>query len=276
MIRTLPLINPKKELGDFKSYKEVLDFLPSSVWNINSRTQDIKDIFEDDLQKHTAKRTKKGYAVSIQQNFSVFNPILGMNILKIYSKVGDKVIDPFAGRDRALITNYMDRHYLGYEISPKTVKQIRNKIQNWEYLNKKYSCEIKLADGTEVDEPELFDFSFTCPPYWDKEKYESVPGQLSDITNEEDWFSALDAAAINLNNALKKNAYAVIVVADIRKDKKLIPLHSHFLEHFGQVFNVHDIIINKTNPINCSGINGYLKNRVMWKTHEYVLVFKKA
>ena len=101
-----------KELGEFKSYKDVLDFVPRSVWEINGRTKEIKELFVDDVEKHTCVR-EDGYATSINQKFSVFNPTLGINILKIWSKVGDRVIDPFAGRDRAIITNYMDRHYIG-------------------------------------------------------------------------------------------------------------------------------------------------------------------
>lgn len=93
-------LKTKKELGDFKSYKEVLDFFPRSVWEINSRSKEIKQIFEDDLEKHTCERTENGIPISIHQKLSVFNPNLGINILKIWSNVGDNVIDPFSGRDR--------------------------------------------------------------------------------------------------------------------------------------------------------------------------------
>ena len=267
----------KKELGNFKSYKEVLDFVPRSVWDINSRTKDIKTIFEDDLDKHECKRTKDGIAVSIKQKYSVFNPILGMNILKIWSNVGDKVIDPFSGRDRAIISNYMDRHYTGFEISPKTYNLVNNKIQKWKHLNSNYKIKLFNSDGTkliEVKENE-FDFCFSCPPYWTVEKYESVEGQISDIKTESEWRQSINRLASNLSKVLKSNKYAAFVIADMRKDGKMIPLHSHYIEEFNLVgWELKDIIINKINPMNCSGINGYLKNRLMWKTHEYILIFK--
>lgn len=267
-----------KELGNFRSYKEVLDFVPRSVWEINSRTKNIKELFEDDLEKHTCKRTKDGYAVSINQKYSVFNPLLAINILKIWSKVGDSVIDPFGGRDRAIITNYMERHYLGLEISPQTYVKISTKIQTWKYLNKDYRCQVFLADGTK---PYLslnlksFDFCYTCPPYWFKEKYESVPGQISDIKTEEGWKEAISKTAYWLKDILKKDAYAVFILGDIRDKGKLIPLHCHWIEKFIMIgFKLKDIIINRTNPITCAGINGYLRNRIMQKTHEYILVFQ--
>ena len=173
------------ELGNFKSYKEVMDFFPRSVWEINSRKKDIKEIFQDDLEKHECIRTpEKGYPVSIKQKFSVFNPNLGINILKIWSNEGDAVIDPFAGRDRAIITNYMKRHYNGYEISPNTFKLVTQKIKSWKHLDTNYTCTINLGDGTNIREDTVYDFCYSCPPYWFKERYESVLGQISDIKTE--------------------------------------------------------------------------------------------
>ena len=48
-----------KQLGGFDSYKEVIDFVPRSVWEINSRTKIIKEMFEDDLEKHTCERRRQ-------------------------------------------------------------------------------------------------------------------------------------------------------------------------------------------------------------------------
>jgi DNA modification methylase len=272
--------NQTKELGSFSSYKEVLNFVPRSVWDINSRSKEIKEIFDDDLEKHTCKRTTDGYAVKIKQKFSVFNPTLGMNILKIWSNVGDQVLDPFAGRDRALITNYSDRHYTGFEISPATFNQLQAKVENWKYRNDQY--EINLFNGNGINlntiacHDNFYDFAFSCPPYWDKEKYESVSGQLSDIKSEPEWRRFIAILAFNLSKKLKSGKFAAFVIADIRKKGELIPLSSHFIEEFRKSgrWKLKDVVINKTNPMNCSGINGYLRNRIMWKTHEYVLVFK--
>lgn len=267
-----------KELGKFSSYKEVFDFIPSSVWNINSRTKEIKEIFEDDLQKHTCERTDNGAAVNIKLNLSVFNPILGINILKVWSNVGDTILDPFAGRDRALITNYMDRNYIGYEISPITFQNLKNKTKKWKYINNNYNIQLFNNDGTILNNTEdnSCDFIFSCPPYWNKEKYESVLGQISDIKTETEWRKKINQCAISLYSKLRKNKFCAFVIADIRIKGELIPLHSHFIEEFRNVgWKLKDTIINKINPMNCSGINGFLRNKIMWKTHEYIIVFQK-
>lgn len=268
-----------KELGDFKSYKEVLDFVPRSVWEINGRTKEVKDIFQDDLEKHICERTSEGFPVSIKQKFSVFNPILGGNILKIWSNIGDNVIDPFAGRDRALITNYMNRHYTGYEISTNTFDKLNLKIENWKHLNKSYNITLQNLDGTKLikETENSFDFSYSCPPYWFKEKYESVPGQISDLKTEDEWKKSIECCAENLKICLKKDKFAVFVIADIRDKGRMIPLHSHWIECFqNKNWDLKDIIINKTNPMNSSGINGFLRNHIMQKSHEYLLVFKNV
>lgn len=263
------------ELGDFKSYKEVLDFVPRSVWDVNSRTEEIKKLFIDDLDKHTCKRSENGYPQSIKQRYSVFNPLLGINILKIWSNVDDRVIDPFAGRDRAIISNYMHRHYKGYEISPSTYNMVVDKISNWEHLNSNYDCLMTRGDGTNIKEDTLYDFCYSCPPYWFKEKYESVDGQISDIDDEEEWRESIYNTAISLKKCMKIGRYAVFVIGDIRHKTKLIPLHSHWIDEFLKAgWSLKDIVINKTNPMNVCGINGYLRNRITMKSHEYVLVFK--
>lgn len=268
----------KKQLGVFTSYKDVVDFVPRSVWNINSRTKEIKELFEDDLEKHTCKRNG-GYAVAIEQKFSVFNPHLGIEILKIWSNIGDRVIDPFAGRDRALITNFMDRRYTGFEISKKTFNQVEKKIKAWKHLNKKFECKMINGDGTELGgmEDESFDFCFSCPPYAFREKYQSVPGQISDMKYPDEWMNALDRTATSVYKKLKHNTYCVFVIADIRHKKKVLPLHCDLIVQFlNRGFNLQDVIINQTNPMNCSGINGFLRNKIMWKTHEYIICFKKC
>lgn len=267
-----------KELGAFKSYKEVMDYFPRSVVEINGRTKWVKEMFVDDLEKHTCERTDDGIPVSINQRLSVFNPLLGMEILKVWSNVGDKVLDPFAGRDRALITNFMERYYSGYEISPKTFKVTTKKIAKWKHLNKTYWIDYKLGDGIDMATAKdgANDFCYSCPPYWKKEKYESVAGQVSDMSYVE-WICAIERLAKNLKLKLKKDAYAVFVIADIRDKGEMVSLHSDWIMGFKKAeWKLHDIIINKTNPINVSGINGYLRNRFFMKSHEYLLVFKNA
>lgn len=273
------MVNKEKtELGNFKSYKEVLDFVPRSVWECNSRNKEIKEIFEDDLEKHTCKRTNEGYAVKIKQKFSVFNPTLGMNILKIWSNDNDIVLDPFSGRDRALICNYYNRNYIGYEISNKTYLGLIEKISKWKYINNNYNIKIYNDDGINLKHTHdgSVDFIFSCPPYWDKEKYETCDGQISDISTREQWSSTIKQCANNCFNKLKNGKYAAFILADIRRKGRLVSLHTDWINAFEAAgFFLKDIVINKTNPMNCSGINGFLRNKIMWKTHEYILVFKK-
>ena len=253
-----------------------MSYFPRSVIEINGREKWVKEMFVDDLDKHTCKRSEGGIPVSIKQRLSVFNPLLGMEILKVWSKVGDRVIDPFAGRDRALITNFMERHYSGYEISPKTFKATTKKILRWKHLNKNYSIDYELGDGTKLEQskPDYYDFCYSCPPYAFKEKYESVDGQISDMGYVE-WIKSIERLATNLKLKLKKGSYAVFVIADIRDQGEMLPLHVDWITGFKKVgWKLHDTVINKTNPINVSGINGYLRRGFFMKSHEYLLVFK--
>ena len=149
---------------------------------------------DGDLTGQTRRSESAEYLPGLR--FSEFHPVLAEFIVKYWSLKGHRIIDPFAGRaTRGMIATTYGRHYTGYEIAPSTQKWANEKIKELDPKSK-----VILGDGTFLkDEENLsYDMAFTCPPYHQLEKYESVEGQLSDIKKYEDFLQAIYRTGENL------------------------------------------------------------------------------
>jgi len=263
----------KSKFADMVLYK--FGFVPTSCWWFN-KTHSLQVFINDELAENTYSTIDVA-----AQRLSQFNPVIAEKIIKIWSNKHDKILDPFAGRCRALMAQFLERQYVGYEIS-KTVCNILTLRINQIRLNKYlYTPKIINSDSNTMKYNEEFDFIFSCPPYWNVEDYttaynEKMVGQLSDISNYNEFLVAYTNIIQKCYTALKKGKYAVFVVSDIRREKKLIPFSMHTINIFQKVgFELHDIIINKLNSLAILGVGQALENGYTPKIHEYILVFRK-
>ena len=80
---------------------------------------------------------------------------------------------------------------------------------------------------------------------------------------------------------LKPDCYMIVIVKDLRRKKKAVPLGADTIKLCQSVgFHCHDIIVNKMYFPSFWMVHHAQKYQdkgvpVMLKTHEYVLVFKK-
>ena len=252
-------------------------FLPTSCWWF-AKTASLQAYVDDEVAEGTYARESD----VANNRLSQFNPVIAEKIIRIWSEPHDKILDPFAGRARGLMAQLHNRQYVGYEISPKVCKQLQERLAR-QGLGKGYqhAPQVLNKDSRTIDYGEMFDLVFSCPPYWNVEDYneaygESNPGQLSDFKKYEDFLVDYEAIIGKCFKALKKGKYAVWVVSDIRRDKKLIPFAADTIRIFQkQGFTPHDIVINKLNSLAVLGIGSALENKYTPKVHEYILVFKK-
>lgn len=210
---------------------------------------------------------------------SKFNPTVAENILNFWSEPNDIILDPFAGRTRALITSLKDRKYIGFEISKKAVDVIKDLIKE----NKK---DIKISptiyhdDSFNMDDYNLpkVDFIFSCPPYFNLEKYESCNGQLSDIKKYSQFLERYEQILNKSVQYLKKDKYCALVIGDFRIRGKFHTFHIdtiNLMEKLGM--KLHDIVIlqSVTWDFAVRRFGGIKKHKMTAKVHEYLLVFKK-
>lgn len=229
-----------------------------------------KEILEDDIGACSPKKTGG-------VNYSKFNPAIAEKIINFYSEDGDIILDPFSGRTRAAVAGLKNRKYIGYEVA-KEVSDYVNGILEKYSKSFPFQPEVINKDSLNMDNVEKVDLVFSCPPYWNLERYPSCDGQLSDIKEYSKFLKQLELRIKKSCSVLKDNGYAAFVVGDFRKNGNYIPFHSDFImmmENIGM--RLHDIIVIQSVDWRIANQRfGSLKNhKITAKVCEYLLVFTK-
>ena len=260
------------------SVKDQFGFLPLSVIKPTKESKaKWKEAYLDDgeIELRQISGTYSNDGSTGSQKMSEFHAGMAENIIRYWSLPGARIVDPFAGRaTRAVVSTKLGRDYYGYEITPTTHKRV---VNHFEKIGVKTN--LYLSDGTELKEtPDNFsDLIFTCPPYYNIEKYESVDGQLSDCKSYDSFMEMVDKCAQNCFRVAKDGSFCVWVVADFRRGGNLFDFHGDTISSFKKAgFNYHDIMImeNISPYANFTTYQSACK-RYAPKTHEYVLVFRK-
>lgn len=208
---------------------------------------------------------------------SIFDPVLCEVIYKWFNIDGGKILDPFAGGSvRGIIAEKLGYKYSGIELRQE---QIDVNIKQAKKLNvdPNYICD----DSCNVDKyisDETIDLIFSCPPYFDLEKYSDNPKDLSNMDYTEFkkvYFDIISKCC----RKLKQNRFACFVVGDIR-DKK--GAYYNFVDYTKKAFLDNGLCFyNEIILLNALGASGLRANRLFTtrkvvKTHQNVLVFYKG
>lgn len=220
---------------------------------------------------------------------SIFDPVLCELMYNWFCVKNGRVLDPFAGGSvRGIVAAYLGYHYTGIELRQEQVDS--NYMQAEEIVpeNKPYwivgdsnvvlsqmnpSAEERVCDGI-VDKN---DFVFSCPPYFDLEKYSDLPDDLSNMDYPK--FLATYESIINKAcKLLKVGGYACFVVGEVR-DKQgnyigFVPDTIKAFQKAGMKFYNEAILLN---PVASASMraNGNMKYQKLVKIHQNVLIFKK-
>lgn len=273
----------KNERINFRHWNDLLyekdngekDTTYSSLW-LYRNAKEIPPFKDTIGSKSKTQAIKEG-----KEYFSEFNPLVAENIINFWSDEKDNVLDVFAGRTRGIVAGLKHRKYYGFEISPIVHKAVLEVIeQGKERFDEGYKPEIYCDNSVNLlnyNLPEI-DLIFTCPPYHNLEKYESVEGQLSDIEDYGKFLEALKEIMKVSLSKLKENGFACLVVGDFRREDRLVPFDcdvTKMIEELGVV--LWDKVILQNINFGWAGIKfGNIKHkRQTSKVTEYLLVFKK-
>lgn len=273
-----------------KKYKHILPFhedakvMDQFGWlplSIVEPTRDSKSSWSDAYipQTEDEKRRSDDSEYLPGLGFSEFHAGLCENIVKYWSLGGAKIVDPFMGRaTRAVVSERLGRRYEGYDISPNTFKRVKSHVEGLG-LNPT----LHLGDGCRMTNTEdnSADLVMTCPPYWNIEKYEDVPSQLSSTKSYHEFMEKIADCGDNIERVLKPGAFCTWVCADFRSwsgDGVFYPFHVDTMNAFqdsGLIF--HDLVVIKNqSPFAALQAGKVAAKRYTSKIHEYILVFRKA
>ncbi len=267
--------------------KSKYGFLPLSVMTFKNAPP--RWTFEDKSLNIDLKRRGKGIKYLPELPYSKFSFGLSEFVIKYWSKPDDIVLDQYMGWGiRGAVAISLGRTYVGYDISPEMFKRGKNYI---DYLESRdvgafFGGEVKkdyrliLGDGTKLEgmNDSCVDLVFTCPPYWNIEKYEDVPRQLSSATSYRDFLRLIQDGLISARRVLKRGGFLVYVVADFRAERELKNFHGDLIEIGKEVeLKYWDIVISiLLSPFAAMQAAKCDKQKYTSKKHEYIVVFKKV
>ena len=205
-------------------------------------------------------------------------PQVVRNLILKYTKVGDVFLDSFCGSGTSLIEcKLLNRRSIGIDVNVNTLKIAQNKL--------KFNCnnlyEPKLVRANSIDLKNIIpdnkiDFIFAHPPYANAIKYsDNIKEDISRL-NIDDFLLSMDLFSKKCFRILKKNGICSILIGDIRKNKKIIPIGFQIMNKFLEIgFSIEEIIIKEQH--NCK-MTEYWKNKkkdFYLLAHEYIFILKK-
>lgn len=258
------------------SMADRIGFTPLSIWKPDwNKTTLLKDIVGDDGSTRELVGDKMQLMGS-KYSVSIFNPHLAQMILSAYCPTNAKIYDAFGGGGtRGFIASAMGHDYTGIEVRENEVRRIKEqqiKLQN----------EFKIIAGdsrTYPIEEESFDFSYSCPPYYDLEVYSEDPNDISTAPSYEVFLDGLRQSLIVTRKGLKPGAMCVWVVGNFRdKDGTLRHFNGDLVRIAKDVgLKLWDeVIFWGAAGVAASRSGQFEANRKSVRVHEYVLVFKKS
>jgi hypothetical protein len=280
------------EVDDFRTAKERYGIWPITVWDCNMSdpmTRRLKALVGDD---GNARESGDGYTIFANRRrhagtsdhlsggkIGIFNPAVAAWILNCYAPIGGGFcFDPFAGGGtRAIMAAKHDLLYCGYEIRQQEVDAVVSRCvaagvgDDVTIVHGDSRHCDKVGDGSQ-------DFLFTCPPYWTLEQYNGGPGDLSMLSDYQEFLNAIGDVIAETFRVLRVGSISCWVVGMTRDEGRLIPLHHDIARlHTEAGFVFHEeVVLSLTNNGAVQRVGMFDRgNRFLVRTHEYLLVFKK-
>lgn len=206
-----------------------------------------------------------------------WSPYVPRNLILRYSKPGDWVLDQFMGSGTTLVeAKLLGRNAVGVDINPQSVSISETNLQfQCETNSKIYTRNGNAADLHFIKDSRI-DLICTHPPYANIIKYsKGIEGDIS-LLSVNSFLNEMEKVANETYRILKKGKMCAVMIGDIRKCGKVIPLGFRIMECFLQAGFVNKEIIIKEQH-NCRSSDYWKKqnNHFLLLAHEYIFVFQK-
>jgi hypothetical protein len=197
-----------------------------------------------------------------------------------FAPKGGRILDPFAGGSvRGIVAGELGFKYDGIDLSEKQILANRQQSDKPNWI-------VGDADDEITKLKDKYDFIFTCPPYYDLERYSEVEEDLSnmDVPSFDDKYRRI---LTKCAQKLLRNRFLVIVVSEVReltvtgkystgKYKGLVRKTIEFLEDAGLEFYNDLVLYNSQHQASRVSKTYFERNRKIPSVHQNVLVFVKG
>ena len=194
-----------------------------------------------------------------------------------YSKQGDWLLDQFMGSGTTLVeAKLLGRNAVGVDINPQSVSISETNLQ----FQSDSKSKIFTRNGNATDlyfiKDGHIDFICTHPPYANIIKYsKEIEGDIS-LLKVELFIDEMKKVANEAYRVLKKGRMCAVMMGDVRKYGKVIPLGFRVMECFLMAgFSNKEIIIKEQHNCKATDYWRKQKNNFLLLAHEYIFVFEK-
>lgn len=186
-------------------------------------------------------------------------------------------MDQFLGSGTTLVeAKLLNRNAVGVDINPQSVSLSET--------NLKFQCDsiskifIREGSATELSfiKDSRIDFICTHPPYANIIKYsKEIEGDISHL-QADDFLSEMQKVAIESFRVLKSGKMCAVMMGDIRKHGKVVPLGFRMMDCFIKAgFSSKEIIIKEQHNCRSTEYWENQDNDFLMLAHEYIFVFQK-
>lgn len=234
--------------------------------------------FKEYLDKYVPDDVKEREASKvISAGVSLLDPVMAEIVCRWFGQDKCKTFDCFAGDSVfGYVSAHLGNEFIGIEIRPEQAQLNNERVEGMTalYIN---------DDGQNVAQhiaPESQDLLFSCPPYFDLEKYSDLENDASNQDSYEDFIKILENAFKAAVGCLKDNRFAVIVVGDVRD--KSTGFYYDFCCDIKRIFKeagmplYNEIILVESGASTALRAGRYMESRKVAKMHQNILVFYKG
>lgn len=236
--------------------------------------------FDQDLMRGEHELgTPSGSAADGQTGTSIFDPVLCETVYRWFCPPGGLVLDPFAGGSvRGIVASRLGRRYVGIELRPEQVAANHAQLA----IAGEFAPDWRTGDARDlgkIAKGVAADLVFSCPPYWNLERYSDDPRDLSTM----DLAGFFDAQARVIKAAcaqLRPDRFAAWVVGEVRDvDGFYINFQGRTVDAFavaGARFYNETILVTACGSLPVRVRKQFEGSRKLGKTHQNLLIFCKG
>jgi DNA modification methylase len=210
---------------------------------------------------------------------SIFDPVICEIAYRWFCPPNGTILDPFAGGSvRGIVASRLGRRYVGIELRPEQVAANAAQMN----LADKLDPEWRHGDAREIAQLAAdidADLIFSCPPYWNLERYSDDPADLSNMGRAE-FFAAYAAIIRDAVGRLRSDRFAVWVIGDVRdEDGCYVNLPGRTVEAFeaaGARFYNDAILVTAVGSLPVRVGRQFEVSRKLGRSHQNIMVFVKG
>lgn len=213
-----------------------------------------------------------------------WSPRVVRNVIEMYSKPGDIVLDPMVGGGTTPVECLLlGRNSISSDINPGAISITKDRLNFPKDLikdvpatkHKTYVGDIRNLDKISN---ESIDLIATHPPYANIIKYApSVDGDISQINDYGLFFKEFSKAIKEFYRVLKPGAYCAILIGDTHNKSHYVPISYRMMMDFLKCnFLLKEDVIKK--EWNCESdryLSKYAGSSFLLTMHEHLFIFRK-